>query len=119
LFSASGYYEWKTINGAKQPPYFSAADGGVLSIAGLWDEWNDRTSAAGPVLSCTLIVTAANEFAGRISRPHGGFSSTTPTCCTPMARLGCIVDRTPSRSRSVHDPPTAFFQAAWTAAGEP
>jgi putative SOS response-associated peptidase YedK len=38
----------------------------VLSIAGLWDEWNDRSSSAGPLLSCTLIVTAANEFAGRI-----------------------------------------------------
>jgi hypothetical protein len=32
----------------------------------LWDEWNDRTNAAGPVLFCTLIVTAANKFAGRI-----------------------------------------------------
>jgi hypothetical protein len=34
----SGYYEWKTINGAKPPFYFSATDGRVLSIAGLWDE---------------------------------------------------------------------------------
>jgi putative SOS response-associated peptidase YedK len=66
IVPASGYYEWKTVNGAKQPFYFSAADGGVLPIAGLWDEWNDRSSSAGPVLSCTLIVTAANDFAGRI-----------------------------------------------------
>ena len=47
-------------------PSGAAADDGVLSIAGLWDEWNDRSSLAGPLLSCTLIVTAANEFAGRI-----------------------------------------------------
>jgi putative SOS response-associated peptidase YedK len=66
IVPASGYYEWKTINGAKQPFYFSGADGGGLSIAGLWDEWNDRSNSAGPLLSCTLIVTAANEFAGRI-----------------------------------------------------
>ena len=66
IVPASGYYEWKMINGAKQPFYFSAADGGVLSIAGLWDESNDRSSPAGPLLSCTLIVTAANEFTGRI-----------------------------------------------------
>lgn len=66
IVPASGYYEWKTINGAKQPFYFSAADDGVLSIAGLWDEWKDRSSPAGPLFSCTLIVTAANEFAGRI-----------------------------------------------------
>jgi putative SOS response-associated peptidase YedK len=51
---------------ARSPFYFSPADGGVLSIAGLWDEWNDRSSPAGPLLSCTLIVTAANKFAGRI-----------------------------------------------------
>jgi putative SOS response-associated peptidase YedK len=38
----------------------------VLSIAGLWDEWNDRSSPEGPLISCTLIVTAANKFAGRV-----------------------------------------------------
>jgi putative SOS response-associated peptidase YedK len=58
-----GYYEWRTINGAKQPYYFSAS--GVLSIAGLWDEWNDITSGE-PLLSCTMIVTEANKFAGRV-----------------------------------------------------
>jgi putative SOS response-associated peptidase YedK len=41
IVPASGYYEWKTINGAKQPFYFSAAGGGVLSIAGLWEEWSE------------------------------------------------------------------------------
>jgi len=38
---------------------------GVLSIAGLWDEWNDITSGE-PLLSCTMIVTEANEFAGGV-----------------------------------------------------
>jgi putative SOS response-associated peptidase YedK len=51
----------KLAAGAKQPFYLSAVDGGLLSIAGLWDEWNDRSSPTGPLLSCTLIVTAANE----------------------------------------------------------
>jgi putative SOS response-associated peptidase YedK len=65
IIPASGYYEWRTINGVKQPNYFSASDAGVLSIAGLWDEWNDITSGE-PLLSCTMIVTEANEFAGRV-----------------------------------------------------
>jgi putative SOS response-associated peptidase YedK len=65
IIPASGYYEWRMINGAKQPYYFSASDAGVLSIAGVWDEWNDITSGE-PLLSCTMIVTEANEFAGRI-----------------------------------------------------
>jgi putative SOS response-associated peptidase YedK len=38
----------------------------VLSIAGLWSEYNDPSSGACPVLLCTLIVTLANEFAARI-----------------------------------------------------
>jgi putative SOS response-associated peptidase YedK len=50
IIPASGYYEWRTINGEKQPYYFSASDAGVLSIAGLWDEWNDITSRE-PLLS--------------------------------------------------------------------
>ena len=65
IIPASGYYEWRTVNGAKQPYYFSAFDAGVLSIAGLWDEWKDIESGE-PLLSCTMIVTEANEFAGRI-----------------------------------------------------
>ena len=41
------------------------ADAGVLSIAGLWDEWKDITTGDAP-LSCTMIVTEANEFARRV-----------------------------------------------------
>jgi putative SOS response-associated peptidase YedK len=65
LRAPTGYYEWRTIKGAKQPYYFGASDAGVFSIAGLWDEWNDITSGE-LLLSCTMIVTEANEFAGRI-----------------------------------------------------
>jgi putative SOS response-associated peptidase YedK len=65
IIPASGYYEWRTDSGMKQPYYFSAADEGVLSIAGLWDQWTDIESG-GPLLSCTLIVTAANTFAAPI-----------------------------------------------------
>lgn len=39
--------------------------GAVLSIAGLWDQWKDP-EAGEAVLSCTLIVTAANDFMRRI-----------------------------------------------------
>jgi putative SOS response-associated peptidase YedK len=65
IIPASGYYEWKAVNGAKQPYYYSAADGSVLSIAGLWDQWKDRESRE-PLLSCTMVVTAANEIAARV-----------------------------------------------------
>ena len=37
IVPASGYYEWRPAEGGKQPYFISAADGAVLSIAGLWD----------------------------------------------------------------------------------
>jgi putative SOS response-associated peptidase YedK len=47
------------VEGGKQPYFISAANGELLSIAGLWD-------GSESVLSCTLIVTAANDFTQRI-----------------------------------------------------
>jgi putative SOS response-associated peptidase YedK len=65
IIPASGYFEWRAEHGAKQPYYFSAADDGVLSIAGLWDHWKDIETGE-LLLSCTMIVTDANRFAGRV-----------------------------------------------------
>jgi putative SOS response-associated peptidase YedK len=61
IVPASGYYEWRAAEGGKQPYFISAADGAVLSIAGLWDEWRDPETRES-ISSCTLIVTAANDF---------------------------------------------------------
>jgi putative SOS response-associated peptidase YedK len=58
VIPASGYFEWQPTATGKQPYFISAADGGVLSFAGLWDRWKDKTGE--PVLSCTIIVTEAN-----------------------------------------------------------
>lgn len=41
-------------------------EGGVLSFAGLWDEWTDIESGD-EVLSCAIIVTSANK---RLSYLH-------------------------------------------------
>jgi putative SOS response-associated peptidase YedK len=61
IVPASGDYEWRPAEGGKQPYFISAAGGEVLSIAGLWDEWRDPETSES-VLSCTLIVTAANDL---------------------------------------------------------
>ena len=61
IVPASGYYEWRAVEGGKQPYFISAANGTVLSIAGLWDEWKvPETGEA--ISSATLIVTAAYDF---------------------------------------------------------
>jgi putative SOS response-associated peptidase YedK len=61
IIPASGYFEWKKMPDGKLPYFISAADGGVLSIAGLPDRWHS-TNTGETVLSCTMIVTDANAF---------------------------------------------------------
>jgi putative SOS response-associated peptidase YedK len=61
IIPASGYYEWKATPTGKQPYYITSSDGSPLSFAGLWDEWKNIETGE-PVKSCTIIVTAANEF---------------------------------------------------------
>ena len=44
LTPANGYYEWEDMPDGKQPHYFTRADGQVITMAGLWDEWKDKES---------------------------------------------------------------------------
>jgi putative SOS response-associated peptidase YedK len=62
IIPASGYYEWRKMPDGRQPYFFSAADGGALNIAGLWERWTNPETGE-PVTSCTMIVTDANAFA--------------------------------------------------------
>jgi len=61
IIPASGYYEWEKRPDGKQPYFISAADGGVLSFAGLWDRWRNPKTGE-PTTSCTIIVTDANAL---------------------------------------------------------
>ena len=65
VIPASGYYEWKATPTGKQPYYISAADDSMLSLAGLWDEWQNIESGE-IVKSCTIIITDANDFTRKI-----------------------------------------------------
>lgn len=65
LIPASGFYEWQKPlgergpRGPKQPFWIAAADGGLLTFAGLWENWS---SPDGDELqTCTIITTAAND----------------------------------------------------------
>lgn len=61
LIPASGFYEWQVKGGdsPKQPFYITGRDGVPLTFAGLWESWE---GAGQPVESCTIMVTAANDF---------------------------------------------------------
>jgi putative SOS response-associated peptidase YedK len=59
LVPADGFFEWEKLEKAKQPIYFQLRDKQPFAFAGLWDRWQ---GPEGPVDSCTLITTQANEL---------------------------------------------------------
>jgi putative SOS response-associated peptidase YedK len=64
LIPADGFYEWKRMNGAKQPYYMRMREGRPFAFAGLWESWRDD---GGPeVRSCAILTTAPNALAGEI-----------------------------------------------------
>jgi putative SOS response-associated peptidase YedK len=66
LIPISGYYEWQSTPGGKQPWYFTARDGSpLLTAAGLSDEWKDRVTGE-QLKSCTMIITEPNGFVAEV-----------------------------------------------------
>jgi len=58
LIPASGFYEWKTEAGRKQPYYVLPSAGELFAFAGLWEEWN---GPEGALQTCAVITTESNE----------------------------------------------------------
>ena len=42
-------------------PVISAADGGLMAFAGLWDRWTDPQTGE-VIVSCTMITRGANRW---------------------------------------------------------
>lgn len=61
IIPASAFYEWTGPKGERIPHRISAADGGLMAFAGLWDRWTD-TQTGEEVISCTMITRAANKW---------------------------------------------------------
>ena len=57
LIPASGFYEWKRINGGKQAYYFHLQNKPLFAFAGLWEFWQGREKS---LESCAIITTSAN-----------------------------------------------------------
>jgi putative SOS response-associated peptidase YedK len=53
LVPASGFYEWKSELGLRQPYYVHPAGGELFAFAGLWEQWRD-------LKTCAIITTDAN-----------------------------------------------------------
>lgn len=61
IIPASAFYEWTGPKGERIPHRISAADGGLMGFAGLWDRWTD-TQTGEEIISCTMITRAANKW---------------------------------------------------------
>ena len=59
VMPASGFYEWRTVDGVKQPYYISRVDGGAMLFAALWERWAQGGES---LESSTIITTHSNEF---------------------------------------------------------
>ncbi len=60
LIPATGFYEWQQMGKGKQPMYVREADGGLLSLAGLWEIWH--APDGGELETCTILTTLPNTL---------------------------------------------------------
>lgn len=70
IVPASGYYEWKQVDGAKIPHYIHPADGSPLFLAGLYEWWKNPALAeddpARWMLSFTILTRDSIGHLGSI-----------------------------------------------------
>lgn len=59
LVLADGFYEWRREGKEKQPFLFQLRSRASFAFAGLWAKWKGPD---GPVESCTIVTTTANEL---------------------------------------------------------
>ncbi len=59
LIPASGFYEWQSVRGRKQPYYIYPKDRELFGLAGITGLWQDPD---GPVHACAIITTGPNDL---------------------------------------------------------
>jgi len=64
LVPATGFYEWKKMDGAKIPYYIHLKDDSMFAFAGLYEDW--KAPGGKVVQSYTIVTTRPNTVAGEI-----------------------------------------------------
>ena len=59
-----GFYEWKKVDGGKQPYRITLKDGGLFSVAGIWEKWKDPKGEI--VYSFSLLTQEPNKLMANI-----------------------------------------------------
>ena len=66
LIPADGFFEWKKVDGGKQPYLIEPAGGGMIAMAGIWEENDKITEDGTPIRTFTIITTSANELMSQL-----------------------------------------------------
>lgn len=67
LIPANGFYEWQAPAGGpgapapRRPMRAQRPDGGLLTMAGVWETWRDPQDPSIRLRSCAILTTNANE----------------------------------------------------------
>jgi putative SOS response-associated peptidase YedK len=65
LIPLDGFYEWKTIGPKDKQPYTIALkDGGLMAMAGLWENWRSPTGER--IRSATIVTCQPNALVGEL-----------------------------------------------------
>jgi putative SOS response-associated peptidase YedK len=64
LVPLDSFYEWKKTETGKQPHAIGLASGGLMVMAGLWENW--RSLAGEQICSCTIVTTTPNELCAEL-----------------------------------------------------
>lgn len=63
LIPATGFYEWKKEGKARTPFILEPAAGGVMALAGIWDDWTDGVTH---LRTLAILTTSANGAVAEI-----------------------------------------------------
>lgn len=64
LIPASGFYEWKNEERGKQPYFITAKNRELLSLAGLWERWDQGQEQ--PLETFTILTTEPNPLVAEL-----------------------------------------------------
>lgn len=65
IVPADSFYEWKIVNGKKQPMRFMMREEDIFSLAGLYDTWINPANGK-KVSTCTIITTSPNPLVAEV-----------------------------------------------------
>lgn len=60
LVLADSFYEWQRHDGGKTPHRIMPADGSLLVMAGIWEQWRPKDGDEDPVFTYSIITGAPN-----------------------------------------------------------